>query len=438
MPVNISGNLSGPTARLTTVLAFVLACLVFFGYLWAQAGGSVPGLASGRDYRVSVQVDNVGNVVPFSDVMMAGVPVGKVDELTRDGNLVTLALSFDPAVVPLHGGLTLQITEKSLAGQPFVRVVDGAGPAIPNGQHLPASVVVPPVTVRDVLASLDPATLDSLGSVVRSLGTATDGRSRDISALMDGLAALGRNGDTAIDAVAAQSADLETLSSELDDVFDALDTGQGQIADLVSNANAITIATATQKESIEATLRKLPPALQGIDSTATQLDRISTSLGPIAADLRTAAPDLNTALVALPETAADLRGLLPPLEGVLDQAPDTFDRIPDLGEATRDLIPPATVLLKDLNPGLRYIKPYGPEIAQLFTNFGASFHHYGPDGGSYVYLRPIFTAKTLRPNPVKIPEGTPLETMFNPYPEPGGLADLRPFTGDFPRIERDD
>lgn len=437
MPVTPS-RLRAPTPRLATVLVFVLACVVFFGYLWSQAGGIVPGISTNRAYTVSVQTDDVGNVVPFADVMVAGVAVGKVDALDREDGRITVVMSLDPVVTPVHEGVTVQISEKSLAGQPFVRLVDGTGAPVPNGQRLPDSAVRPPVTVRDVLASFDRPTLDALGGTVRSLGTATDGRTRDLAATFDGLADLGRHGGTAVDAIAAQSDDLQALSGELGQVFDALDTGEGQIARLVSSANSVTAATAGQEENLEAALRKLPTTLRGADATATQFDRISASLGPIAANLRRAAPDLDRALVQLPGTTADLRGLLPPLQGVLDKAPATLDRVPGLGSSARDLVPPATDLLRDLNPALRYLRPYGQDLSQLITNFGASFHHYGADGGSYVYLKPYFTPESVRPDPVALPEAAPLVTTKNPYPLPGGLADLRPFTGQFPRLERDD
>lgn len=436
MPALRPGADSGAPVRLATVVAFVLATAVFFGYLWVQAGGTVPGAGADRPYRVSFETDDLVNTVPYTDVQIAGVHVGKVDTITRvSGNRVRLDLSLDEDVAPLHEGATVQVTEKSLAGQPAVRLVDGTGPEIPGGSALPADAVVPPVTLRDVLASLDAKSLDALGGTVRSLGIATEGRTADISALLEGLADLGRDGDTAMTAIAAQSDDLERLSGELTTALEALDTGQGQIAELVSGANRLTAATAGQRQNLEATVRKLPALFAGMTRTAGDFDRVSAELDPIAADLRAAAPGLDRALVQLPATTADLRGLLPPLQAVLDKAPATLDRVPAFGEVTRDVIPAAITLLRDLNPMLRYLKPYGRDIAQMFTNFGGSFHHYGDDGGSYVFLRPVFDPLSVRPNPVELPINPLIQK--NPYPGPGGFADLKPFTGDFPRVERD-
>jgi phospholipid/cholesterol/gamma-HCH transport system substrate-binding protein len=264
----------------------------------------------------------------------------------------------------------------------------------------------------------------------------TDGRGRDLSSVMAGLADLGRNGNSALDAIAAQSADLRQLSTELTKVFDALDTGQGEIVDLVSNANKLTAATAGQKSNLEDTVRKLPPLLRAASSASQQLDRASGALAPIAVGLRTAAPDLNQALLQLPATSAELRRSLPPLQSVLHRAPRTLNKVPDFGDATRGLIPPTINLLLDLNPALRYIKPYGRDIVQLFTNFGASFHHYAADGAAYAYFRPIFQPLSVRAQSIKLPNG-PLTNQVNPYPGPGGLTDLRPFTGTYPRVERD-
>jgi phospholipid/cholesterol/gamma-HCH transport system substrate-binding protein len=227
------------------------------------------------------------------------------------------------------------------------------------------------------------------------------------------------------------------LSNEVTQVLDALDTGQGQIADLVSTANRFTAATAGQKANLEATMRKLPPLLRGASTTSAQFHRISSSLSPIAANLRSAAPDFNQALEQLPDTSSDIRTLLPPLQSVLDQAPTTLDKVPHFGKTTRNFIPPTKSLLLDLNPALRYIKPYGLDLAQLFANFGDAFHHYGDNGQSYIYLRPFFNALSVRTNPLLLPTGGPVFTQNNPYPGPGELSDLRPFTGKYPRVERD-
>jgi phospholipid/cholesterol/gamma-HCH transport system substrate-binding protein len=363
------------------------------------------------------------------------VPVGKVASLTRDTpDSVRIALRLEPVAAPLHRGATVQLSEKSLAGQPAVRVVDGTGPGLPDGTLLSPAAVKAPVTLRDVLASLDKPTLDALGGTVRSLGQGLDGRGPDVAAMAAGLSDIGHNGDTALDAVAAQSEDVSAISQQLNQVFDAMDTGQGQIVHLVTTANRLAMATAGQRPAIEDAMRQLPGVLDSADAASDGVSRLAHGFAPVASDLRRAAPDLNDSLDRLPGVTSDLRRLLPTLHSVLDRAPDTLHRVPRFGRRARDVFPAGVDVLRDVDPMLRYLKPYGADITQIFTAFGAAFHHYSDDGGSYIYLRPYFTGGSLRPDPLKYPS---LVQPANPYPAPGGLRDLKPFRGTYPRIERD-
>jgi phospholipid/cholesterol/gamma-HCH transport system substrate-binding protein len=427
-------RLSSRGFRTATLAAFVVACLVFTGYLYGQAGGRLPGFRTST-YTVSFEVPQVNNLVTYADVLEAGVLVGKVSSLTRDtADSVRITLRLDSVAAPLHRGATVQLSEKSLAGQPAVRLVDGTGPELPDGTLLSPADVLAPVTLRDVLASLDKPTLDALGGSIRSLGQGLDGRGPDVAAMTAGLSDIGNNGDTALDAVAAQSEDLSAISQQLNQVFDAMDTGQGQIVHLVSTANRLAMATAGQRPAVEDAMRQLPGVLASADAASVGVSRLAHGFSPVAADLRQAAPDLNESLDRLPGVTSDLRRLLPTLHSVLDHAPDTLHRVPRFGSRARDVFPAGVDVLRDLNPMLRYLKPYGADITQIFTAFGAAFHHYSDDGASYIYLRPYFTGGSLRPDPVNYPG---FVQPSNPYPAPGGLRDLKPFRGKYERIERD-
>lgn len=428
-------RMSGPTGRTAALLGFVFACVVFAGYLYVQAGGRLPIVGSFGQYQVSFDVPDVGNLVTFADVQQAGVPVGKVAALNRVGSdAVRIVLALDPVATPIHQGATVQIGEKSLAGQPEVELVDGIGPAYQDGSVLPASAVKPAVTLRDVLASLDQPTRQALRGVVRSFDEGVDGRAHDVSGIAAGLADIGNNGDTALDALAAQSDDLEQISQQLSQIFDALDTGQGQIMQLVSSGNRLSRATAGQRPALEASLRKLPGLLDNTTAASADISRLAQAFAPVAADLRQAAPDLNDALGKLPPTSSDLRHLLPTLNTVLDDAPDTLNRVPNFGKDARDVFPAGVSVLRDLNPTLRYLKPYGLDIATFFTNFGDAIHHYADDGGSSLYVRPIVSPGAIKMNPVKLPR---VLLDKNPFPAPGGMRDLKPFSGAYPRLERD-
>lgn len=431
-------RMKAPTFRLVTVLGFVFACAVFFAYMWSQAGGTVPGFSRYRPYHVSVVVNDVDNMVPFSDVQVAGINVGKVASVTPEKGAVRLDLRLDDVARPLHEGATVQVSEKSLAGQSYLHLVDGKGRPYPNGGELPRSAVKPSVQLRDVLASLDPRTRDELGATVRSLGQGTDGSHQDVSKLMDGMAKLGRNGHTALDAISAQTGDMTALAGELNTVLKAVDTGHGQVAQVVTDADRLSAATAGQREAVEGTMRKLPGTLNSVHGAATKFTELGGNLSPVASDLRQSAPGLSESLQQLPATTADLRGLMPDLNRSLDKAPTTLQGVPPVGNDAQALLPQAHSVLQDLNPMLRYLRPYGRDIAEFFPNFGSAFHHYTETGDSYLQLKPELGPYSVRGNPLPLDNGSkgPLR-QSNPYPAPGELDHLKPFVGEYPRIKRD-
>lgn len=419
--------------QLITVIAFVVACVVFIGYLWAHAGGSIPGIVSPqRGYLVSADIANVDNMVTFTDVEVAGINVGKVVKLTPTGGTIRVAMSLDPSVVPLHQGVTVQVSEKSLVGQPVVNLVDGHGSAIPDGAVLAATAVKPSVTLHDVLASLDPQTRDALGATLRSLGAGTGGTHTSISQLVDGLGQLGNSGHDALDAISAQSQDLTDLARTLPVVLDALNSGNGDLSRLVDSGNALAQATAGQRANIEAALRLLPGTLNNVGTATGKLTQLAGSLAPIAANLNAAAPALNNALTQLPDVTAQLNALLPALDGVLTQAPATLNGVPAVANDADQLLPQLRERLRDLDPMLAYLSPYGQDVGSFLANFGASFAHKSSDGNNVLDLFAAVNDQSVRGNPINLNGG--LLVRSNPYPKAGEQSNLAPFSGKYPRL----
>ena len=427
---------SGYTAvKLGVVLAFVGLCAMLASYFYVRMGGRIPAIADVGSYRVSFLSNDIDNLFNDSDVRIAGVDVGKVTARTPEGDRVRVELTLRPEFAPLHEGARVRVGLKSLVGASEVEVVDGKGPEIPDGTTLPDQAVGTPVQLHDVIAGLDPKTRQALGSTLRSLGVITDGQAPNVDQLMQGLGRLGREGTTALDALAAQSEDIKALGSEATRLLDALDTGQGRIAQVVDYADRLTRATAGQHEALEATMRQLPGTLVSAKTATGDLTELSTALGPVAADLHRAAPDLNQALVRLPGITGDLRGLLPSLEGTLDEAPATLDRVPTLGADVRGAVPGLRTVLQDANPILGYLKPYGRDLGAMLASFGASFESTAEDGLHTVRLAPIVDSSSLKNYPLPIERLDPTH-WANPYPRPGQARHPAPFEGGYSRVER--
>lgn len=430
------GKLANKTMlKLAVATGFVAACLALLGYFYVSMGGHIPGIAEEDDYKLSFTSSDIDNLMPNGEVRLAGVTIGRVTDRVNEGDKVRVSFDVQPEFAPLHRGVKLRVGLKGLVGDSYVEVVDGKGPPIPSGTAIPGKAVGPSVQVHNVIAGLKPKTRKALSSSLQSLGRGTKGQGRNVDQLMDGLGRLGREGTTALDAIAAQSEDLKALAGEATQLLNALDTGRGQIASVVRDANTLTKATAGQRQNLEKTVRQLPGTLVSARAATGDLTELSGSLAPVTADLRRAAPNLDQALRQLPAVTKDVRGLLPALNGVLDSAPATLDRVPTLGSDVRGLVPPAQNLLADANPMLAYLKPYGRDLGAMLANFGASFESKAEDGLNTVRLAPIINSGSVRNMPLPV-EGLDPTHWSNPYPKPGQAGNPAPFTGPYPRVER--
>lgn len=425
------------TRGLTTVVTFSLACLVGFAYIWAHAGGTIPGISGPEKYRYTFRSQDVKNLISNGEVRIAGVKVGRIESAEPvDGSaLVTFTTKAQ-----LHQGATVRIGLKNLVGSAFLAVVDGNGARMPSGTALSAKSVIPAVNVDELYQALDPQTRASLTASVRSLARGTHGRGQDLDALMTGLGDIGDQGGTALSALAAQTRDLESLTVQASTLLDTLDVGRGQIADLVKDANTLTSATAQKKGAVEKVVAGLPGLVKVLNPAAQKLNTLGRTLTPVAADLRASAPDLNTALLQLPSVSGDLNGLVPDLDATLDEAPATLKRVAGFDSALRGLVPNATTTLKDADPMLSYLAPYGLDLGALFDSFGSSFDTHAEDGTMPIRL--TATAEglaTIRNLPVNLQPllgklGGP--NWLNPYPKPLKADKPSPFSGGYPDVER--
>jgi phospholipid/cholesterol/gamma-HCH transport system substrate-binding protein len=419
--------------RTVALLLFFGLCTGIMFVLFSGTGVRRPVLDSG-EYTATVLMQDVDNLVKAGQVQTAGVKVGQIRSVQpHEGGGLEIEFALNDEMGPLHEGATLRVGERSLVGESYLDLTDGKGAELPSGTQLPEGAAKPSVQLVDVLSSLDKESRGQLSGLLQSLGASTNGTRGDVDALMTGLGKLGREGHTALDAIASQSQDLEALARQTGLVLQALDTGQGQIAALVTNANRVTSATAGQRKALEETLHEAPSTLDTTVTATESLVALADALSPVARDLRKAGPDLSRALKELPATTADLRGMLAPFSTVLDRAPATLDRVPTLTKDVRGAIPTTRATLADLNPMLSYIKPYGPELAAYFANFNAVLNYRDENGAWYLRLTPLVNTHSPQ---LPVSTNNLLGNYTNPYPAPGSGSRPGPFKGEYPRTER--
>lgn len=398
-------GISKRASQVITLALFGILCAGVFSYLWVNSGGKIPGITK-DGYRVTAYFPRVANLVYFGDVMVAGVKIGKVQQVIPDAaNSAKVIMDLD-SNYPLHQGVTAQLRAKTLVEESFVELTDGTGPAVPSGYEIPKEAGHGPTQLNDVLLALDGKTRGALAEGMRSLGASTEGTKQSVSDAVQGLGSLGRGGHDALDALSAQSDDLKQVTGHTATMLAALNTQRGQIAQLVEDSNRLFTATADGQKDLEETLRTLPPVLASARDASSSLTDLGNALQPVARNLRDAGPDLSDALNELPVTSRDLRGLLPDLDRALDKAPDTLHRVHDTAKDAQDLFPQAITDLTDLNPMLGYLKPYGPDIGGMLANFGQTLAHGNANGN---YFNVLITADEQSVT------GYPVSTNIGPF-----------------------
>ncbi|NMO92273.1 MlaD family protein [Actinomycetospora sp. TBRC 11914] len=393
-----------PWIQTAILLAFVAASIAFYALFFVGAGGTIP-LITSTPYSVVFQSPINKNLVNQSQVTVNGVAAGRVlsvdvvDGVAR----IRAGLGDKPELAPLHQGVRATIKTKTLINETYVDITDGDGPALPDGALVPMGTVTPPVDTDEVIRALPQSDRQALGGTLQSLDEVTAGNQSGISQTFGSLGEPTRYVPAALTALSRQEIALRQLSANTAKVLDALDTRQGQIADLVNDADTVTKVTAGSSDDLKAVIEKLAPTLSTAQDASGDLSRLGGALQPFADNLNQASGPLNDALAQLPGTSKDLRGLLPALDTTLQKLPPTLQRVPDFAGHVQDVVPPGLQFFGELNPILAYLKPCGPNVAPFFTNFADAIVRStqapnGPVGG---------VAPTFGYDSIALPPGVP-------------------------------
>ena len=164
---------SSVVGRIAAIVALAVAVVVVAILL----------LGGGDDYEVTAEFENASQLVGGEQVVVGGVPVGKVSDIALgdDGQaLVTFSVSDDYA--PLQQGTTATIRSFSLSGSPTARSSSRCRPRartraseIPDGGTMDQSETVSEVDLDQVFNTLDDRTVANLKKVIRGFEISYDG-----------------------------------------------------------------------------------------------------------------------------------------------------------------------------------------------------------------------------------------------------------------------
>lgn len=265
----------------------------------------LPGGADVGDdpMHLSVQFDDVLDLVPQSAVKVDGVPVGRVEniEVPDDGWIAAVDVVMDSAV-DLPANAVASVQQTSLLGEKFIELtapeVDPSTARLADGATIPVDRTRHATDIEQVLGALslllNGGGVAQLQPIIHELTAALGGREDRVRSLLD-------QANTLIGGLNQQRDDITRA-------LDGLDTLGGRVVE--------------QTDQIDKILAEIPPAVQVLADQRPQfvqmlgqLDR----LGKVGSDVLVRSRD---------NLIADLRALRPTLQALADTGDDLVTVLP--------------------------------------------------------------------------------------------------------------
>jgi phospholipid/cholesterol/gamma-HCH transport system substrate-binding protein len=282
----------------TVLLLLVSGCTFNGVYDLPLPGNKVNG---DNGFEVSADFADALNLVPRSSVMVADVPVGQVESVTRVGWHARIKMLIRKDVV-LPDNAVAEIRQTSLLGEKYVELsapTSGAEvKAASTGRLGPHDVIPMDRTgrnpeVEEVLGALS---LVLTGGGVGQIQTIT----HELNEMMDG-----------------RTGKIRDVLGQVNTLVSTLNSQKGDIVQAMESINGLTKTLVTEKETIGDALDAAGPAITVLRDQHTQLVHMLSELDKLG--------DVGTRVVN--ETKDDLIAELRHLEPVLRKLSDTGDSL---------------------------------------------------------------------------------------------------------------
>jgi phospholipid/cholesterol/gamma-HCH transport system substrate-binding protein len=297
--------------RFGLVVLIITAVVVYFGF--------TKHIPFTHGYRLNAVFPSALNISPKSPVRVAGVNVGTVKSVRRQGSTGVVTMEISNAGLPIHRDATLKIRPRIfLEGNWFVELQPGtpSAPALSSGSTIPITQTSDPVQLDQVLDALNTDTRSNLQTFLVEYGKTLTAKPTPEQDAQQSPAVRGLNSAQAfkqayLDApqalrgsaivnqalAGAERHDLSNLVSGIERFSSALNVHEQQLGELIGNFNTFLGAFAAQSGSLRAAVAQLPGTFENASHAFTNFNRAAPSI-------RTFSLDLVPGVEQIPSTVA--------------------------------------------------------------------------------------------------------------------------------------
>jgi phospholipid/cholesterol/gamma-HCH transport system substrate-binding protein len=272
--------------RTGVIVVVVVALVSYFGF--------TKHIPFKHGFRINAVFANALNVHPKSPVRIAGVDVGQVSSIKRQGKTGVVTMEINNGGLPIHTDATAKIRPRIfLEGNWFVELQPGSPSAgtFSSGDTIPITRTADPVQLDQVLDALNTDTRANLQNFLIEYGAglthkpspAEDAEQEPEVRGINGAQGLNKayhrgpsslRGGAVIDQAitGTEPHDLSKLIAGIGKVTSALNVHEQQLGELIGNFNTFFGAFAAQATPLRTTVAELPTTLGGINRGLASLD----------------------------------------------------------------------------------------------------------------------------------------------------------------------
>jgi phospholipid/cholesterol/gamma-HCH transport system substrate-binding protein len=426
--------MKGPQAGFTGhVITAVVGCLaaaaIFIGFL--AVGG---GLRVGDRYKVRAVVPTAAQLTPSSRVTMAGAQVGRIADVRRQGYTTVVEMEIDDdRVTPIPADSRVTVRQRTPVGESYLAITPGSSPEkLPSDGVLPARQSDEYVDVDQILSVLQGRTRQRARQLIRGTGGALEGRGEQLNELVGGGAATLQSGARVFSLLSDDREHVASLVDRLGRVAAAVGERGAAVETIGRQGLRSLRAIAARDEALRQTLEELPPTLRQVKSTSNELSTVTGTASPVVRNLSSALRELQPAVERLRPAAQIGRETLRELDGAAPRLEGTLDRLRDLSGPLTKALPEVKQTFCDVNPMIRYLKPYTDDAIMSLVGLGSASNSYDALG-HLIRLSPIVGENSLAgaPEEVTLAAHQLMRSGFlakshgltwNPYPKPDRIG----------------
>jgi phospholipid/cholesterol/gamma-HCH transport system substrate-binding protein len=416
------------------LITFVAAILVAAALvLWfVDLGGGISG-ASG--YQIDAVVPTGASLSVGARVTMAGLDVGTVKKVTRDGDGARVTLEIDnDSVTPISEDSHVRVRQRTPVGENYVAIDAGnSSTKLPSGSVLAMSQADDYVDVDQLLSVLRGRSQENARRMITALGGSLGGRGEQLNSLLGDTAGSLKSGARVIDVLATDRKQVSRLVLELGDVANAVGDRSAAIETLGHQGLTSLRAIADSDQDLASFLHQLPPTLSQVKQTSETLDDVTNRATPVVSRLADAVHDVDPAVSHLAPAAREGRRVVDQLGRAAPGLETTMSEVHNLAGPAEETLPDFHKTLCQINPMLRYIKPYRDDLTSNLVGLGSAANSYDAVG-HLIRLTPILTENALVGLPDEVSRaahtlfhaGALKEVSglsFDPFPKPGSIGE---------------